>query len=69
MTREIKMFKNKTDGFDPDVKLAQVKKNRPAKHFKHFEGADWKDPWELDREVGMSDNAADDDEHERVTAY
>lgn len=60
MTREIKMFKKKTDGFNPDVKLNQVRKNRPAKTFKHFAGDDWKDSWEIDREVGMG---SDDAEH------
>ena len=52
MTREIKTFKNKTDGYDGDKKLAMKRKNQPAKNFKHFEDVDHKDPWEIARENG-----------------
>ena len=63
MARETKTFKTKTDGFNPEKKLGQVKRNQPAKNFKHFEGDDWKDSWELDREASMgTDDEFDDDD-------
>lgn len=52
MAREIKMHKNKTDGYNGEKKLAMKRKNQPAKNFRHFENVDHQDPWDIARENG-----------------
>lgn len=52
MTRETKVFKNKTDGYNGEAKLAMKRKNQPARNFKHFEDVGHQDPWEIARETG-----------------